>query len=106
MCAINQELGIVKYTLCILFSKSLCMICFHHIVCLSPQTKSADGPAVLLAGNQSVQFHLILTSSTITSSGLNRCLACSQCPNKIHFICNHLEPLAMMEQIKAPIKEL
>lgn len=44
------------------------------------------------------------TSSSIISSGLSRCLACSQSPNQIHFICNQLEPLALMEEIRARSK--
>lgn len=73
-------------------------------MCSLPQTKSTDGAAVRLAGPQSLQFHLSCTSSPITSAGLSRCLARSQSPNQIHFICNQLEPLALMEEIRAGSK--
>ncbi|MEQ2296512.1 hypothetical protein AMECASPLE_025544 [Ameca splendens] len=49
--------------------------------------------------------HLALSSS-IASPGTSRCLARRQSSNQIHFICNQLEPPALMEEIRAPIKEL
>lgn len=38
--------------------------------------------------------------------GPSRCLARSQSPNQIHFICNQLEPLAPQEEISAGSKTL
>lgn len=38
--------------------------------------------------------------------GPSRCLARSQSPNQIHFICNQLEPLAPTEEISAGSKTL
>lgn len=68
----------------------LCRNFWHPVICVSAITNQKRG----LACCQFVQQHLALSFSSptsTTSSGLSRCLACSQSPNQIHFICNQLE---------------
>lgn len=79
-------------------------ICFHQ-ACTHPLRAEAQmGLLSISRTHVSPGFNSPAHPLLSLPLGLSRCLACSQSPNQIHFICNQLEPLALMEETRARSK--